>query len=218
MFTVVRYSLIRPPSTTALIETTSAPVMPRTVFAASWTAASAALAKLSGDDPITVMTLAMSAIACSFRSVLPGDAQQLEDAALVGGRVFPQQLVELDPDEENDRRRVDVADQDEEDRQAADRGLEVRDVRDEQVEQERRADPGHDHEDRARARPLLRAALGRREAHEHGNRERQQRDRHEPAADRDDHARNAVLRHRRPDEDDEQRADEADGDRKREPE
>src|SRR5215510_1898423 len=36
--------------------------MPRRVFAASWTAASAALAKLSGDEPMIVTTLAMPAI------------------------------------------------------------------------------------------------------------------------------------------------------------
>ena len=47
---------MRSPSTRALIETTSAPVMPRTVFAASCTAASAALAKLSGDEPMIVIT------------------------------------------------------------------------------------------------------------------------------------------------------------------
>jgi hypothetical protein len=35
MFTVVRYSLIRSFSTTALIETTSAPEIPRRVFDAS---------------------------------------------------------------------------------------------------------------------------------------------------------------------------------------
>ena len=35
MFTVVRYALIRSSSTTALIETTDAPVIPRTVLAAS---------------------------------------------------------------------------------------------------------------------------------------------------------------------------------------
>src|SRR5829696_714260 len=62
MFTVVRYMLIRSLSTSALMEITSTPWIPRTVFAASCTAASAALAKLSGDWPMTVMTLAMSAI------------------------------------------------------------------------------------------------------------------------------------------------------------
>src|SRR5919204_2719133 len=61
MFTVVRYSLMRSFSTTALIVTTSAPEMPRSVFAASCTAASAALAKLSGDEPMIVITLATSA-------------------------------------------------------------------------------------------------------------------------------------------------------------
>jgi hypothetical protein len=35
MFTVVRYSLMRSFSTTALIVTTSAPLIPRSVFAAS---------------------------------------------------------------------------------------------------------------------------------------------------------------------------------------
>src|SRR5206468_329010 len=62
MLTVVRYTLIRSPSTTALMETTSAPLIPRSVFAASWTAASAAFAKLSGDEPMIVITFAMSAI------------------------------------------------------------------------------------------------------------------------------------------------------------
>src|SRR3954453_20219508 len=62
MFTVVRYSLMRSFSTVALIEITSAPVIPRSVLAASWTAASAALAKLSLDDPMIVTTLATLAI------------------------------------------------------------------------------------------------------------------------------------------------------------
>src|SRR6266542_438053 len=57
---VVRYSLMRSFSTTALIVTTSAPLMPRSVFAASCTAASAALAKLSGDEPMIVITFATS--------------------------------------------------------------------------------------------------------------------------------------------------------------
>src|SRR5215207_8841708 len=62
MSTVVRYSLMRSFSTTALIEVTWAPWIPRSVFAASWTAASAAFAKLSGDEPMIVMTLAIPAI------------------------------------------------------------------------------------------------------------------------------------------------------------
>src|SRR5688572_21369016 len=62
MLTVVRNSVMRSFSTTALIEITSAPVMPRRVFAASCTAASAAFAKLSGDEPMSVMTLATCAI------------------------------------------------------------------------------------------------------------------------------------------------------------
>src|SRR5919198_205008 len=61
MLTVVRHSLMRSFSTTALIVTTSAPVIPRSVFAASCTAASAALAKLSGDEPMIVITFAISA-------------------------------------------------------------------------------------------------------------------------------------------------------------
>ena len=67
MLTVVRYSVIRSFSTSALIETTSAPEIPRTVLAAYCTAASAAFAKLSGDEPMIVITLAMSAM-----PVLPG--------------------------------------------------------------------------------------------------------------------------------------------------
>src|SRR5437016_7507865 len=62
MFTVVLYVAIRSFSTVALIETTSAPVMPRSVFAASCTALSAALAKLSGDCPMIVTTLTTSAM------------------------------------------------------------------------------------------------------------------------------------------------------------
>jgi hypothetical protein len=41
--------------------------MPRTVFAASCTATSAAFAKLSGDEPMTVMTFAMLAMQTPFR-------------------------------------------------------------------------------------------------------------------------------------------------------
>jgi hypothetical protein len=58
MLTVVLKFEIRPSSTSALIETTSAPVMPRTVFAASCTASSAALANDSDECPITWMTFA----------------------------------------------------------------------------------------------------------------------------------------------------------------
>src|SRR6266496_3165615 len=58
MFTVVLYWLIRPFSTFALMETTSAPLMSRIVFAASCTAASAAFAKLSVEWPMIVTTLA----------------------------------------------------------------------------------------------------------------------------------------------------------------
>src|SRR5438105_551286 len=67
MFTVVRYAVMRSFSTTALIETTSAPVMPRSVFAASCTATEAASAKPSLDEPMIVTTLATSAISAPFR-------------------------------------------------------------------------------------------------------------------------------------------------------
>ena len=78
MFTVVLYVLMRPFSTFALIEITSAPEIPRSVFAASWTATSAAFAKLSGDDPMIVTTLATSAIAAPFlaRSNRPGRTRE----------------------------------------------------------------------------------------------------------------------------------------------
>src|SRR6266498_4179174 len=66
MLTVVRYWVMRSFSTTALIETTWAPLIPRSVFAASWTAASAAFAKLSGDEPISVTTFATSDISAPF--------------------------------------------------------------------------------------------------------------------------------------------------------
>ena len=52
MFTVTRYSVMCPPSTFVVMETTSAPLMLRSVFAASSTALAAALAKLSGDEPM----------------------------------------------------------------------------------------------------------------------------------------------------------------------
>src|SRR5436853_2366136 len=107
MFTVVRYSLIRSPSTSALIETTSAPVMPRTVFAASCTAASAAFAKLSGDEPMIVITFATSAISASHGR-LPQNPltvatapqtdcvicrQQRGEALAPGGPVYETELV-----------------------------------------------------------------------------------------------------------------------------
>src|SRR5919108_804951 len=66
MFTVVRYSVMRSFWTTALIETTSAPVIPRSVFAASATAAAAASAKPSLDEPMIVTTFATSAISAPF--------------------------------------------------------------------------------------------------------------------------------------------------------
>src|ERR671939_1175325 len=66
MFTVVRYSVMRSFSTRALIETTSAPVIPRSVLAASDTAAAAASAKPSVDEPMIVTTFATSAISAPF--------------------------------------------------------------------------------------------------------------------------------------------------------
>src|ERR687887_851267 len=66
MFTVVRYSVMRSFWTTALIETTSAPVIPRSVFAASDTAEAAASAKPSLDEPMIVTTFATSAISAPF--------------------------------------------------------------------------------------------------------------------------------------------------------
>src|SRR5919197_4733224 len=71
MFTVVRYAVIRSFSTTALIETTSAPVIPRSVLAASDTAEAAASAKPSVDEPMIVTTFATSAIFRSFRVGTP---------------------------------------------------------------------------------------------------------------------------------------------------
>src|SRR2546423_10697497 len=66
MFTVVRYSVMRSFSTVALIDTTSAPVIPRSVLAASDTAAAAASAKPSVDEPMIVTTFATSAISAPF--------------------------------------------------------------------------------------------------------------------------------------------------------
>src|ERR687886_1764857 len=66
MFTVVRYSVMRSFSTVALIEITSAPVIPRSVLAASDTAAAAASAKPSVDEPMIVTTFATSAISAPF--------------------------------------------------------------------------------------------------------------------------------------------------------
>src|SRR5213080_2916466 len=124
--------VIRSPSTTALIETTSAPWIPRSVLAASCTAASAAFAKLSGDEPMIVITLATSAISSSQQSfsrrtsnrgglgpneLMPDSEEDMEDAALLSVCVLAQELVELDTDEEDDRRRVRVDHQDEKDGQ-----------------------------------------------------------------------------------------------------
>jgi hypothetical protein len=68
----VRYWLIRSPSTTADIMTTCAPEIPRIVFAASCTAASAAFAKLSGDEPMIRTTFATSAIWAPFFGLVGG--------------------------------------------------------------------------------------------------------------------------------------------------
>ena len=58
MLTVVRYCVIWSPSTSQLIEMTSAPVIPRSDFAASVTATCAASANPTGELPITVTTFA----------------------------------------------------------------------------------------------------------------------------------------------------------------
>src|SRR5439155_26075171 len=70
--TVVRYSVMRSFSTTALIETTSAPVIPRSVLAASDTATAAASAKPSLDEPMIVTTFATSAISAPFLGDVDG--------------------------------------------------------------------------------------------------------------------------------------------------
>jgi signal recognition particle subunit SRP54 len=62
MFTVVRYCVIRSPSDSHVIEMTSAPVIPLSVFEASSTAAAAASAKPSGEEPTIVITFATCAI------------------------------------------------------------------------------------------------------------------------------------------------------------
>src|SRR5207253_6720630 len=72
MFTVVRYSVMRSFSTEALIETTSAPVIPRSVLAASDTATAAASAKPSLDEPMIVTTFATSAISAPFLGDVDG--------------------------------------------------------------------------------------------------------------------------------------------------
>src|SRR4051812_15445621 len=104
--------------------------MPRTVFAASCTAASAALAKLSGDEPMIVITLATSDISSSFglvgrRSLT--SQNDIQDPSFARARVLAQQLVELDSDQEDDRGGVGVDHQHQEHGQLPDRGLEVRD-------------------------------------------------------------------------------------------
>src|SRR3954447_3338908 len=119
-----------------------------------------------------VITFAMSAMSSPSGSwaSLAYPEQQLQHAALSHGRALSEQLVHLDPHEQDDRRRVDVADQDEEDGEAAGGGLEVEDVRDEELEDERRQDRPHDHERAPRAGPFLGASVGRREAYEQAER------------------------------------------------
>src|SRR5687768_7698013 len=84
MLTVVRYSVIRPSATSALIEMTSAPVMPRSVLAASWTATSAASAKPCGDDPMMVTTLATFAMRFLLAGLRVLRACTRSEPALVG--------------------------------------------------------------------------------------------------------------------------------------
>src|SRR5918996_5799040 len=120
-------------------------------------------------------------------------AEELEDAdalALLG--VHAQQLVELRADDEDRGRREHVRGEDEEDREAPDRGLEVGDGRDVEAEEERGDDPARDHEHRSRARPLRLRALGRRVTEEQADGKPEQRHAHDPAADADDDVERSV--------------------------
>src|SRR5438067_13505024 len=96
-----------------------------------------------------------------------------------GGMALPQQLVELDAGQEDDRRDEQVARQHEQGGQAADRRLEVGDVGDPEPEQERGDDPGGYDENGAEARPARPRALRRGEPDEEADEQTEEDDRAE---------------------------------------
>jgi len=101
-------------------------------------------------------------------------------------------------------------------RQLTGSALEVGDMRDEQLEDQRRHDPGGDHQGRARARPAFSAPFGGREADEHSEHDAEQDDRREPAPDLCHRSQRPVAADLRDDDREEHRADHADRDARRE--
>src|SRR5919201_107938 len=130
-------------------------------------------------------------------------------------RLLPKQLVQLRTDEEDRRRDEDVPREEEQDGQAADGTLEVRDRRHPELEQKRRDDPDRDNEERACARPSLLGTFGRRKAHHRSDDKRKQRATDEPAAHAEQEVEDAALNTGRNGEDQEA-ADEANSSRDRE--
>src|SRR5205085_12034387 len=101
--------------------------------------------------------------------------------SLPGFLALAEQLVELDPEDEDEHGEVEVCAEDEERCQEADPGLEVRDVRDPDAEDEREDDPRADDRDRPAARPARPRVLGRPVADERADGEPEQRGCDEPA-------------------------------------
>src|SRR2546423_1559286 len=97
---------------------------------------------------------------------LETSSEELVERALGLSGVLAQELVEFDRHEEDDRRDVEVRGHGEQDRQAADRGLEVREGPEVPAEDDRLDEPACYDEAGADARPALRTALLRPVAHE----------------------------------------------------
>src|SRR5215212_11904214 len=102
-----------------------------------------------------VITFAMLAMSLLSWVSLFRDSQQREHAPLALGRFLPKQLVQLDADQEDDRGRVGVPAEHEEDGEAARSGLEVEELGDKQPEDQRGGDPREDYDQRAAADPRL---------------------------------------------------------------
>jgi hypothetical protein len=103
--------------------------------------------------------------------------------ALSLARILAQELVELDPDEQDDRRNVEVRRHEEQHREAADRRLEIGNGVQPPAEGDCLDEPAGDDEARADARPALGAPLPRPVADEQPEREPDEEDRGESASD-----------------------------------
>src|SRR3954454_9208367 len=121
-------------------------------------------------------------------------SDELVNRPLALRHVLAQELVELDPDEQDDRTDVQIRRQDEEHGEAPRSRLEVRDRGDVEAEDQRLDEPRHDDEHGSAAGPAFRARLGGGEPNEQPEGEPEQQDRPDPAQEGEGQTPAAVNR------------------------